>query len=489
MSTTFESPPLHDTQNSGDVTNAVQRPDLRLSDVMTGVVAIEILTIFLTVSISFTLYYWIVLLAQPSPSFYIFAAVVITSLVFLVSVVFGHYSRILSKPRKEYIIDGISAVGLAFSIFLTFIFLLKLADAYSRGTFFVQFLTVTVAIVVSRWITYNKLHLLVATKRIEARRIILIGPKSHCQRVMKRLSELGINTVAILPFPHDGVSGRNGACSNGHAIRKIVRQCRPLCPDDILVLAMGPNLRKLANLTAALSELPASLYMLPISIENIINSSKFCDLGPIKTIELLKSPLSVFDRFTKRTFDVIAAAIGLILLSPLFVMVAAAIKLDSRGPVFFRQTRHGFNNESIRVFKFRSMRTIEDGANFNQAVKNDGRVTKVGKIIRMVNIDELPQLINVLFGEMSMVGPRPHPIALNEMFEEQISQLSRRHNVKPGITGWAQINGFRGETDTLEKMKLRLEHDLYYIDQWSFLFDIQIIIITIFSKKGYSNAY
>jgi exopolysaccharide biosynthesis polyprenyl glycosylphosphotransferase len=229
--------------------------------------------------------------------------------------------------------------------------------------------------------------------------------------------------------------------------------------------------------------------MLPISIENIINSSKFCDLGPIKTIELLKSPLSVFDRFIKRTFDVIAAAIGLILLSPLFVMVAAAIKLDSRGPAFFRQTRHGFNNESIRVFKFRSMRTIEDGANFNQAVKNDGRVTKVGKFIRMVNIDELPQLINVLFGEMSMVGPRPHPIALNEMFEEQISQLSRRHNVKPGITGWAQINGFRGETDTLEKMKLRLEHDLYYIDQWSFLFDIQIIMTTIFSKKGYSNAY
>jgi lipopolysaccharide/colanic/teichoic acid biosynthesis glycosyltransferase len=135
------------------------------------------------------------------------------------------------------------------------------------------------------------------------------------------------------------------------------------------------------------------------------------------------------------------------------------------------------------------MHTIEDGHNFTQAVKNDPRVTAVGHFLRKTNIDELPQLFNVLFGQMSLVGPRPHPIALNDLFEQQITPLSRRHNVKPGITGWAQVNGFRGETDTLEKMQRRLQHDFYYIDHWSFLFDMQIIMMTLISKKAYCNAY
>ena len=204
---------------------------------------------------------------------------------------------------------------------------------------------------------------------------------------------------------------------------------------------------------------------------------------------MLEQPLSLFDRFAKRTFDLIASAIGLILFSPLFILVAVAIKLEFRGPAIFRQSRHGFNNEIIRVFKFRTMRTIEDGANFKQVVKNDSRVTNFGRLLRKTNIDELPQLVNVLLGEMSLVGPRPHPIALNLRFEGKLSPLFRRHNVKPGITGWAQVNGCRGETDPLEKMQKRLQYDLYYIDHWSFLLDIQIIMMTLVSKKAYSNAY
>ena len=141
------------------------------------------------------------------------------------------------------------------------------------------------------------------------------------------------------------------------------------------------------------------------------------------------------------------------------------------------------------MFKFRSMTTLEEGCDFKQVVRNDPRVTRVGRILRRTNIDELPQLLNVLSGEMSIVGPRPHATAHNTMFEEKIVPFSRRHNVKPGITGWAQVNGCRGETDTLEKMQRRLEHDLYYIDNWSFLLDLKIIFMTLFSKNAYLNAY
>jgi lipopolysaccharide/colanic/teichoic acid biosynthesis glycosyltransferase len=135
------------------------------------------------------------------------------------------------------------------------------------------------------------------------------------------------------------------------------------------------------------------------------------------------------------------------------------------------------------------MRVTEDGGRFTQAVKNDPRVTRIGRILRRTNIDELPQLLNILAGDMSVVGPRPHPIALNRQFEPRIVPLSRRHNVKPGLTGWAQVNGYRGETDTLEKMQQRVAHDLFYIDNWSFSLDVKIILMTLFSRKAYTNAY
>jgi len=206
-------------------------------------------------------------------------------------------------------------------------------------------------------------------------------------------------------------------------------------------------------------------------------------------MRILQSPLSHLSRAVKRAFDVVTAVAALILLSPLLIVVSLAIKLDSRGPVLFRQTRHGYNNEPIRVLKFRSMTVMEDGGNFTPVTRHDPRVTRLGRFLRRTNIDELPQLFNVLVGDMSIVGPRPHATAQNESFAKLISSFSRRHNVKPGITGWAQVNGFRGDTDTLEKMQRRVEHDLYYIDHWSFLFDLRIIILTAVSRVAYLNAY
>jgi lipopolysaccharide/colanic/teichoic acid biosynthesis glycosyltransferase len=171
--------------------------------------------------------------------------------------------------------------------------------------------------------------------------------------------------------------------------------------------------------------------------------------------------------------------------------VAIAIKLASGGSVFYRQKRQGFNGKVIQVVKFRSMveREERDGDQFVQATQGDNRVTRLGRLLRRSNLDELPQLYNVLIGEMSVVGPRPHAVAHNEMFEERISPFARRHSMKPGITGWAQVNGYRGETDTLDKMQGRVEHDLYYIDNWSLLLDLKIMLMTLVTKRAYTNAY
>ena len=184
------------------------------------------------------------------------------------------------------------------------------------------------------------------------------------------------------------------------------------------------------------------------------------------------------------------AALLLILLLPVFAIIALAIKLDSQGPVFFRQKRYGFNNNPITVFKFRTMFTgPAEESSVPQARRNDPRVTRLGALLRRSSLDELPQLFNVLRGEMSLVGPRPHAVAHNEQYAKVIDDYLSRHRVKPGITGWAQINGLRGETDTPDKMRRRVQYDLYYIDNWSLFFDLKILLLTPFVGFVNRNAY
>ena len=324
-------------------------------------------------------------------------------------------------------------------------------------------------------------------KRIEARRVILIGDTDKCFEFSERLGATGIRTVCSFRSP----TRRDIKCANkfDSKIGKMVAACRSHRTDDVIILASQDNLPKMVDVAAAFAELPAGVHIIPINELGLLASAQIVNFGNLHTIQVYRPPLSASELFIKRTFDLIVATIGLVAFSPLFLIVSIAIKLDSPGPIFFRQKRHGFNNEEIRVFKFRSMTTMEDGRQFTQAIKNDSRLTRLGRILRLTNIDELPQLINVVYGEMSLVGPRPHPTALNDLFNSMIGRFSRRHNVKPGITGWAQINGHRGVTDTLEKMQRRLEYDLHYIDNWSLLFDIKIIVMTLFSKKAYINAY
>ena len=192
---------------------------------------------------------------------------------------------------------------------------------------------------------------------------------------------------------------------------------------------------------------------------------------------------------TKRVLDIVGAALGLLLLWPVFAVVALMIKLETPGPIFFRQERVGRGGRSFRIYKFRSMVVAPEHGGIALTVRADPRITRVGMFLRRSKLDELPQLINVLVGDMSIVGPRPHAVAHNEQYSRLIDEYLARHRVKPGITGWAQVNGLRGETETLEKMEQRVRYDLYYIENWSLAFDMRIILRTLFVGFSHPNAY
>jgi putative colanic acid biosynthesis UDP-glucose lipid carrier transferase len=202
-----------------------------------------------------------------------------------------------------------------------------------------------------------------------------------------------------------------------------------------------------------------------------------------------ESPFRGLNGYLKRGQDVLLGSIMLAMLALPMLLIALAVRFSSPGPVLFRQRRHGEGGCEFDVFKFRSMTTMENGADVVQAQRGDMRITPVGAVLRRTSLDELPQLLNVLRGEMSLVGPRPHAIAHNALYRTKIREYMRRHKVKPGITGWAQVNGLRGETDTLEKMVARVEHDIAYIRKWSLWLDILILFLTVFGRKVRQNAY
>ncbi len=243
------------------------------------------------------------------------------------------------------------------------------------------------------------------------------------------------------------------------------------------------------------------LWVLPVDIRLSAHSNKlhfrprsYSYLGNVPVLDVLDQPITDWDVVMKWLFDKVVGGLALLALSPVMALVALAVRLDSRGPALFKQKRYGFNNELIEVYKFRSMYTEKSDATASKLVtKDDPRVTRVGRFIRKTSLDELPQLFNVVFvGNLSLVGPRPHAVhakAEEKLYDEAVDGYFARHRVKPGITGWAQINGWRGETDTHEKIQRRVEHDLYYIENWSVLFDLYILARTPLSLLKSENAY
>ncbi|KAF7766668.1 putative colanic acid biosysnthesis UDP-glucose lipid carrier transferase [Pseudoalteromonas undina] len=259
---------------------------------------------------------------------------------------------------------------------------------------------------------------------------------------------------------------------------------------DILYIALPMKAQKrIADILLQLGDTTVDVHVVPDFLLSNLIHARIEHVGDVDTLSVFEAPCIGTHEFIKRTEDIVVSSIIVTLITPVLLVIAAAIKLTSKGPIIFKQDRYGLDGQKIKVWKFRSMTVTENSDVVTQATKNDTRITPLGGFLRRTSLDELPQFINVLKGDMSIVGPRPHAVAHNEEYRQKVEFYMFRHKTKPGITGWAQINGWRGETDTLDKMAKRVEYDLHYIKHWSLWFDVKIIFMTIFKGFKSENAY
>jgi Undecaprenyl-phosphate glucose phosphotransferase len=272
-------------------------------------------------------------------------------------------------------------------------------------------------------------------------------------------------------------------------INEVVDHARSSNVDEIVLAIPWVATDVIERAEAALRVLPIPVKLVPdVRIAKLLARPLF-EFGPTKAIAIQLAPLTAAQRSFKQLLDLSLAAVGLILLLPTLGVLALAIRLESAGPAFFLQSRIGFNGRPFPIFKFRTMSTLDDGPVVRQASRNDPRVTPLGRLLRALSIDEIPQLLNVLRGEMSMIGPRPHALAHDNEYGRRIATYAMRRRMKPGLTGWAQVNGCRGETPNVDAMQRRIEYDLWYIECWSIWLDVRILLMTIVQLLRPRNIY
>jgi Undecaprenyl-phosphate glucose phosphotransferase len=329
------------------------------------------------------------------------------------------------------------------------------------------------------------------------RRTVIVGGGKDAEDLIRELNadpENHLNILGVFDDRRgDRASGDFGGIARLGTFEGLTDFCRRASVDLLIVTVPSRAEERLMQILAKLFPLQVDIRISALSSKLRINSRAYSFIGRVPMLAVMDKPLGDWDRVLKNLEDRLIGSLSLILAAPVMIAVAIAIKLESDGPIFFRQKRYGFNNELIEVLKFRSMHVSQQDVTASKLVtRDDPRVTRVGRIIRRASIDELPQLLNVVQGQLSLVGPRPHATgakADRDLYENVVQGYFARHRVKPGVTGWAQINGWRGETDTHEKLVRRVEHDLYYIDNWSVLFDLYIIAMTPISLLTGKNAY
>ena len=363
-------------------------------------------------------------------------------------------------------------------VILVVLFFAKMSSEFSRVWFTAWTLGTLLVLCVQRVLVYSVLRRL-RVRGYNFKTVVLVGNDRLSQNVQDTLAQAvwsGLRVVAVLP--------RNGlpAYLAGHAGQRPVDEvwlCLPLSDEAGLREALS-----------ALRHSTANIRLVPDLFAFRLINHGVSEVVGIPMLDLSASPMTGPNVLLKACEDYCAALIILAVVSPVMVGIAIAVKLTSPGPILYRQKRHGWNSEKIWVYKFRSMVVHDEGGfQVSQASRHDARVTPLGAFLRRTSLDELPQFINVLQGRMSVVGPRPHAVVHNDYYKELVPGYMLRHKVKPGITGWAQINGFRGETDTLEKMQKRVEHDLHYIENWSLWLDLKIIFRTMYKGFIHRNAY
>ena len=385
---------------------------------------------------------------------------------------------------------------LAFGCLQTALFFLKYGAEISRGWVGLWFAMGLCALTIERLVLARLVNIWASEGRLN-RRAVIYGAGDVTEDVIHQLeADAGID-IRIAGIFDDRTDERAPARVGGYprlgGLKALVAFCRATRVDLVIVALPIAAEKRLATVVRELSVLPADVKLPAKATAIRFSPRTYSHVGSVAMIDLYDKPITGWGTLVKWAFDKAVSCVALVLLAPVMLMIAAAIKLDSQGPVFFRQKRYGFNNELIEVWKFRSMFTEACDANARQLVsRHDPRVTRVGRFIRRTSLDELPQLFNVMSGELSLVGPRPHALeakAAGELYDEVVDGYFARHKVKPGITGWAQINGWRGETDTPEKIEKRVEHDLYYIENWSLLLDIYILSQTPASLFKTESAY
>jgi undecaprenyl-phosphate galactose phosphotransferase/putative colanic acid biosynthesis UDP-glucose lipid carrier transferase len=395
----------------------------------------------------------------------------------------GHYrTRDLLSAKKKA--NGIVSSWIFVLLIMTaLLFLLKAGSDYSRGSMLVFGLLGLPLLLATRALVCKELSKLLMTGRLSGPRCILIGDQEELRELsaLEALRNFGVREVSRFEFPLVGENDHDA-----DVVESAITAARTTNAEQIVLALSWVDTQRRDLLVKMLRILPLPALLLPDRAVRRV----FLQAGAEPNLlELRRSPLSKVELAAKRTLDLVSAGAGLVVLLPLLAVVSLAIKLDSPGPVIFRQSRRGFNGREFMIWKFRTMTVAENGRVIYQAKRNDERVTRVGRLLRATSIDELPQLVNVLRGEMSLVGPRPHALAHDDEYGKTIGKYAFRHHVKPGITGWAQVNGFRGGTPEPNLMKERIDLDLWYIDNWSFWLDLWIIARTCFEVARGRNAY
>lgn len=367
---------------------------------------------------------------------------------------------------------------------------LKVSDLYSRRVVLTWMVTWPVFLGMERLFVRTALRHYRENGR-NLRTAVIAGGGELGQSLAKWMDENTWSGTRVLGFFDDertaGVVGEYPILGNLDSLPEFARENTV----DAIYIALPMRAEtKIQWFLKELADSTASVYLVPdILLFDLLLGGNVMYFDNLPVIALRDTPLRGYNALLKRIEDLVLAALILIVISPVLLAIVIALKVSSRGPVFFRQWRYGLDGRPISIYKFRTMTVCEDGYTFKQATKCDARVTRLGALLRRTSLDELPQFINVLQGRMSIVGPRPHPVAMNEEYRKRVPGYMLRHKIRPGITGLAQLRGWRGETDTLEKMEKRVEYDLEYLRHWSVFLDLKIIALTILTSVSKTNAY
>jgi undecaprenyl-phosphate galactose phosphotransferase/putative colanic acid biosynthesis UDP-glucose lipid carrier transferase len=368
------------------------------------------------------------------------------------------------------------------------LFLIKNGAQMSRGSMICFALLGNVGLLSWRAAARRWLRSAIDRGVIQGRRVILIGTDQELANYNPRdlLTHYGLDEVVRFPLPKDAHGDQR---SRAPVLTKVLEHSRKGAADEIVLALPWGDEAQLRFVLDRLQLTPMRVRLLPDRSVHTVLQDRRWSTQHLPLVEIQRPPITATERIRKRALDLSIAGLALACLLPLMVLVTAAIRIDSRGPAIFRQRRKGFNGKEFVIYKFRTMTVMEDGESVAQARRSDSRVTRLGSLLRRTSIDELPQLFNVLRGDMSLVGPRPHALAHDQEYSPMIADYAYRHHVKPGITGWAQVNGYRGGTPRVEYMARRIELDLWYINNWTLALDLEILARTCFELIRPRNAY